>query len=147
LNRTKHATHIRLDEGLVDRLRCLVNQTDADIVLTTFWRHFHEYIAYILDRHGIAVERIIGATPGYNKSMVGRKATDDKEYTSRAEEIRAWLEENCKNPDQRFVILDDRPSAADDTPYLQDRFVQCQTSQGLTDQDVEKALTILMGKR
>lgn len=77
--------------------------------------------------------------------MVGRTATDDKEYTSRAEEIRAWLKRNCKNPDRRFVIFDDRPSAADDTPYLQDRLVQCQTSQGLTEQDVEKAMTILKG--
>ena len=29
----------------------------AIIVLTTFWRHFHEYITYVLHRHGIDVAR------------------------------------------------------------------------------------------
>lgn len=113
----------------------------ARIVLTTFWRHYHEYIASILDRHGIPMNRILGATPGYNKSMVGRSATDETEYKSRAEEIRCWLSEHHRH--DRVVILDDRPSAAHDSPYLQERFVHCYTGQGLTDKDVQKAIGII----
>lgn len=119
--------------------------TDACIVLSTFWRHFRDYISYVLDRHGIPPDRIIGSTPGYNKSMVGRKATDEQEYSSRADEILSWIQTNRGQDYKHFVILDDRPSAADNSPYLQDRFVQCQTSLGLTYEDVTKAIAILNG--
>lgn len=158
LNRTKHATHIRLDDDLVELLKKLVDRTGASIVLTTFWRHFREYIAYVLDRHGIPASLIIGSTPGrghlkINNSenvedvnaddvMLGRTAEDEAEYTCRAEEIRAWLAANPGH--DRYVILDDRPSAAaEDDEAQSGRFVLCVTSQGLTEDDVEKATAIL----
>jgi|EP01049_Picozoa_sp_SAG25_P009685 hypothetical protein len=50
LNRTTHATHIRVDDDCVARLGQLVSQADCQIVLSTFWRHFHEYITYVLHR-------------------------------------------------------------------------------------------------
>ena len=64
LNRTMSATHIRLDDDLVERLRQLIAATGSKIVLSTFWRHFEEYIRYVLHRHGIAADAIIGRTPG-----------------------------------------------------------------------------------
>jgi hypothetical protein len=162
LNTTKHNTHIRVEEGLVARLGAIVRETDALIVLTTFWRHFHEYIAYVLHRHGIDVGRHVlpppmGATGGkqstrafsrfhqirnmttreeeeeeargegddapivriiapheeggggggrigllgscatgtvdedHDGCMIGRSAEDEREYSSRADEIEAWL--------------------------------------------------------
>lgn len=142
LNRTKHATHIRLDDDLMVKFKRLVLETNACIVLSTFWRYFQDYISYILDRHGIPKEKVIGSTPGYNRSMFGRNAADEGEYKCRAEEIRAWLKENPGH-DERFVILDDRLSAVDDTFFLKDRFVFCDTERGLTDDDVDKAISIL----
>mmetsp|Transcript_36414 Transcript_36414/g.88181 ORF Transcript_36414/g.88181 Transcript_36414/m.88181 type:complete len:98 (+) Transcript_36414:360-653(+) len=94
--------------------------------------------------------------------MIGRKASDDQEYSSRAEEIRAWLKEyqlqmvntsKAIDGDQentsvefqqvRFVILDDRPSAADDTEFMQSRFIHCDSTQGITEEDVDRAIRIL----
>ena len=169
LNRTKHATHIRLDPELVARLKRVVETTNATIVLSTFWRYFHEYIAYILDRHGIAASRIIGRTPGTNDTttMLGRHADNEHEYTCRAEEIKAWLKNNncqsCydKNDDDdknenneeepsttttNFVILDDRRTAVGNDAFLQDHFVLCNTATGLSDEDVAKAILILLRK-
>ena len=169
LNRTKHATHIRLDPELVARLKRVVETTNATIVLSTFWRYFHDYIAYILDRHGIAASRIIGRTPGTNDTttMLGRHADDEHEYTCRAEEIKAWLKNNncqsCydKNDDDNkndnneeepststtnFVILDDRRTAVGNDAFLQDHFVLCNTATGLSDADVAKAILILLRK-
>ena len=74
--------------------------------------------------------------------MIGRKAADEGEYTCRAEEIRAWLKAN-PGYDEKFVILDDRPTAVDDTVFLKERFVFCDTERGLTDDDVDKAISIL----
>jgi hypothetical protein len=133
-----------LDRELVDRFRRLVLETDARIVLSTFWRHFQDYISYTLERHGIEGRRVIGATPGFNRSMVGRTAIDKQEYSSRAQEIRAWLEENPRYQSS-FLILDDRPSASDDTPFMNRRFVQSQTHLGLTEEDVDRAILILKG--
>ncbi|CAJ1944150.1 unnamed protein product [Cylindrotheca closterium] len=97
--------------------------------------------------------------------MKGRKASDDQEYSSRAQEIRAWLQEyfqlemgihNSANSGGghydkiseehgiRFVILDDRPTAADDSEFLQKRFIHCDTTQGITEEEVDRAIRILL---
>ena len=73
--------------------------------------------------------------------MLGRSSEDESEYTSRAEEIRAWLKAHPGH--DRFVILDDRPSAANDDSLLQDHFVLCNTAKGLTQEDVDNAIEIL----
>lgn len=163
LNRTKHSTHIRLDSDLVSRLRRLVEATDADLVLSTFWRHFREYIAYILHRHGIDASRVIDSTPGRGharkvkgvdesfatSTMIGRSAADEAEYESRHEEIEAWL---VAHPERasgsgaarcRYVIVDDRPSAARPGTELYERFVRTVTEKGLTDENVNAAIEIL----
>ena len=145
LNTTMHNTQIRVDRDLVSRLDDIVRRTDASIVYTTFWRHFHEYISYVLHRHGIDVGRHVlpypacitggkqstrtflrfhrmrtttreedDGPPGAGRGgkgggklgqslecatsdensdgcMVGRSAEDEREYSSRADEIEAWL--------------------------------------------------------
>ena len=91
LNRTKKATHIRIDADLVDLLRGLVEETGARIVLSTFWRHFTEYITYVLTRHGIPAETVIGRTPGTSDaSKLSADPADEGNYANRAAEIRAW---------------------------------------------------------
>lgn len=122
LNTTKHAPQIHFSVTHLHRLKRILESTQALIVLTTFWRHFHEYITYVLHRHGIDVECVlplpVGATRGKQctknflrhhsirqqssgvgdksgedgvNSMFGRSAEDEGEYSSRAEEIEAWL--------------------------------------------------------
>lgn len=144
LNRTKHAKHIRFEEDLVERLKRIVDQTNAQIVISSFWRHFHEYIAYVLDRYGIAASRVVGATPGLghhkDSKMIDRSSDDIKEYTCRSQEIKVWLAKHAPE-NANYVILDDRPSAADGTQL--ERFVFCKTELGLTEEDADKAIEIL----
>ena len=108
-------------------------------------------------------------------SMLGRSADDEGEYSSRAEEIEAWLRmygkqylstdsgvisneqqcatKECNRPEVsydfhptnwKYVILDDRPSAAKPDTPLFDRFVLTQTKMGLTDDDAEKVIDLLL---
>ncbi|KAL7537277.1 hypothetical protein ACHAXR_008671 [Thalassiosira sp. AJA248-18] len=190
LNTTKHNTQIHLEKHLVKQLKNIVEASDALIVLTTFWRHFHEYITYVLHRHGIDVGRHMlplpmGSTRGKQctknflhfhrvkqqesgycqddenavtvkkNSMIGRSAEDEGEYSSRAEEIEAWLEmygdqylgskmDGSCGKDWKYVILDDRPSAAKPNTPSFDRFVFTDTKIGLTEEDSEKAIQLLM---
>ena len=146
LNRTRSASHIRVEAELVKRLKWVLDETGAAVVLSTFWRHFDEYIAYILHRHGIDGGLVIGSTPGRVGSIsdapsarLSRSAFDDDEYSGRAAEIRTWLDAHPSVT--RFVILDDRASAADEA--TQAFFVHTDAAVGLTDADVEKALRIL----
>ena len=104
-----------------------------------------------------------------NTSMIGRSADDESEYASRAEEIEAWLKTYGErylggsehNDDDRatdsndtnsyafhstnwkYVILDDRPSAAKPDTPLHSRFVHTKTEMGLTEKDAEKAIRLL----
>ena len=72
---------------------------------------------------------------------LGTDPADDAQYTNRAAEIRAWL---SAHPEvEQFVILDDRGSASD--AGLAQHFVQTVSTVGLTDADVVRARTILMG--
>lgn len=140
LNRTVDATHIRVDADLVERLRRLVEDTNAFIVLSTFWRHFQEYITYILSRHGIPAEAVIGRTPGISHAFsLSSSSADAANYANRAAEIRAWLDEHPNVT--RFVIIDDRSSASNDS--LAEHFVQTEVSKGLTDLDVERCRELL----
>ena len=164
LNRTKSATHIRLDDDLVERLRKLVAAIECKIVLSTFWRPFLPYIQYILHRHGLPTDCVIGSTPGAcgepgisnpsnfangstqsaggssNQQLFTASAFDDAQYVSRAAEIGAWLDAHPEVA--RYVVLDDRPSAAD--ARLAPRFVQTASDAGLTEEDAERCKLLLL---
>lgn len=149
LNRTRDAPHLRLDDDLVARLRSLVRDTGAAIVLSTFWRAFEEYVSYVLSRHGIPHGTVIGRTPGRNSSFDFVTATaSEPAFRSRAEEIAVWL---ATHPEvASFVILDDRPSAANGDGTvgepLASRFVQTETSVGLSDANVARCREALASK-
>ena len=154
LNRTRAATHIRLDDDLVQLFQELVTQTESKIVLSTFWRPFLTYVQYILSRYGIPADSFIGRTPGVCEAssfangssgaqLFGASAFDDNQYVSRASEIRAWLD---AHPDVvNYVILDDRASAAD--AHLASRFVQTDSNAGLTVADVSRCKSLLLTKQ
>ena len=116
---------------LVHRFVALVKATGATVVLSTFWRPFETYIQYCLHRYGLPPEVIIGRTPGISGAssfangsggtqLFSGSAFDDEQYVSRASEIGAWLDAHPKVTN--FVIIDDRPSAAD--ARLAPRFVR-----------------------
>ena len=64
LNRTATAPQINLEQDKVDRLRTVLEASGADVVLSTYWRAFDEYIAYTFGRMIAQGERVVGRTPG-----------------------------------------------------------------------------------
>ena len=193
LNLTKHNKQIQFEATHLKLLKAIIQKTNALVVLSTFWRHFHEYITYVFHRHGIDVVSCMlplpmGATRGkqctYHRlkqegtthsssddddtreSMIGRSAEDEAEYSSRAEEIEAWLKmygtqylggegetnsegKECSKyewhyKEWKYVILDDRHTAAKPDTPLFDRFVQTETKVGLTEDDVDWSIEILL---
>lgn len=140
LNRTVAATHIRLDEDLVARLKVLTDRTSASVVLTTFWREYTTYIAYVLSRFHVRA-RVLGRTPGLASSPLAR---GERRYASRSDEICAWLEQHAEQGFGWFVVLDDRADAG--LGALAEHFVRTDPERGLTDADVERALAILERK-
>ena len=197
LNFTKHNKQIQFEATLLKRLKTIIEKTNALIVLSTFWRHFHEYITYVFHRHGIDVASCMlplpmGATRGkqttkkflhyhrlkqegthssQEETMIGRSAEDDAEYSSRAEEIEAWLQMygrqylggggdgdtseggeddvptrkyDWHDDDWKYIILDDRPSAAKPDTPLFDRFVHTETEVGITEDEANWAIELLL---
>lgn len=147
LNRTREAKLVCFEEDLIARFKSLLKSVPAaSIVLSTFWRPFLPYVAYVLHRHGIDARRIVGRTPGCSPAIrscpflsVETSILNDADEPSRAHEIRKWL---VDHPHVRqFVIIDDRESAADEG--LLSHFVHTDTRLGLTDRDVAKAIAIL----
>ena len=93
---------------LVDKLRRIVEPTDngqqpVQIVLSTFWRPFLDYVAYALWRHGVPGELVVDATPGRSKSKTCIQTScvrhllnptsleDESFFLNRAAEIRVRL--------------------------------------------------------
>ncbi|KAK1740100.1 hypothetical protein QTG54_009050 [Skeletonema marinoi] len=193
LNFTKHNKQIHFEATHLKLLKTIIEKTNALVVLSTFWRHFHEYITYVFHRHGIDVASCMlplpmGATKGkqttkkflhYHRlkqgeinsseeeSMIGRSADDDAEYSSRSEEIEAWLKMygaqylggggetsegredtatgyDWHNEEWKYIILDDRPSAAKPDTPLFDRFVNTETEVGITEEEADWATELLL---
>jgi len=137
LNRHSYGTHIVLVDELVENLKKIMNATNAKIVLSTFWRGHPEYIKYILNNYEIDPSKIIGVTPGSDKSTLG------KIYKSevRSNQILEWVNSN-KSKIYSYVILDDREYAALGKMQL-NRFVKTHSNLGLTQEDVTEAINIL----
>ena len=128
LTRTVYWT-VFVDDYLIERLKRLVEKTNAKIVLSSSWRVYREnekfnkdfcQLVEKLNEFGLHIDDY---TPEF--------ATDD-----RGEEIDAWLKANpnVKN----FVILDD-----DKIKLHADHHVRTINRFGLTDKDVDKAIQML----
>ena len=59
LNRTATAPQINLEQDKVDRLKGVLETSGADIVLTTYWRCFEDYIKYVPMRMGAPGDRVV----------------------------------------------------------------------------------------
>jgi len=165
VNRTKRADQIILEPDLVALLRQIIEETGAQIVLSTFWKPFDDYVAYALHRvGGLDGALVVGATPGSSvKTCVQRSSAshllhgeslgllDGADhggpapgiYPNRAAEIRHWL---ARHPQvTHYAILDDRADAADGE--LLPSFVRTDPAVGLTEGHVARAVTLLREAR
>lgn len=118
----------RIDPDAVKRLKIIVDETNAEIVVTSTWRRVSDDMS-LLERHLRAQQlQVFDKTP-----ML---------YKSRGDEISAWFKIKPSFRDANYVILDDD---ADMTIHI-DHLVQTNYKTGLTDEDVRKAIKILNAK-
>ena len=146
LNRTATAPQINLEQDKVDRLRDVLDKSGADVVLSTYWRAFEEYIAYTFGRMGAQGERVVGRTPG-NPHLQDSVAHDDAVKTTRIVEIATYMEERF-GADQAawpdFAIVDDKQVVPDGNAWSS-RFVRTTHDVGLTDELAAELLGALTG--
>lgn len=86
-----------IDPANVDVLNDLIDQSDADIVISSNWRHYKKRVEIVeaLVANGFKFPRkVVGMTPLKISSM------------SRSMEIMMWLDQNGKNVDG-FAVVDD----------------------------------------
>lgn len=138
-----YKSHYMLDPVLMDRLGNILGRTGAWIVISSSWRcgNVPETIEFMTDYDNPRVgsnpfpftDRIVGITPILYSIIdddIDRPAT-------RGEEISAYLE---AHPCDNYVILDDCDEILGD---LRPHLVLVNDEIGLTDNDVEKAVSIL----
>jgi len=121
-----------LSKECVENLNSLVERSGSKIVITSQWRTLYPMVdlRQILINAGLKYPRcIIGATP----DLLG-----EPRVTSRGEEIDKWLKKTEKDIDS-FVIIDDE----DDMKPFMDRLVQTNYDNGLTKDDIERAVSII----
>lgn len=119
-----------VEDILVSRIQHIVNETGAQIVISSDWRYeenrseFGEFLKK-LNEFGMG---ILDVTPISNLKTID----------SRQKEIERWLE-SCEAPIESFCILDDFY----DFPRYADRFVMTSYVTGITDEDTAKCIEIL----
>jgi hypothetical protein len=124
--------HIDLDEFFDERpiilLNNIIEETGAEIVLSSSWRASSEEVLERMTKQGFKYS-IFDITP-YLESR------------HRGSEIQAWIDkwEKTHEPLESYVILDDDNDMLEDQ---ENNFVQCDFWHGLTSKETYKAISIL----
>jgi len=120
------------DYDCTERLQQLIEATDAEVVISSSWRHLGLQMMMDMWQERQMPGELIDIIPMYDQQSTGRFTS-----MSRGECVQEWLEENkCKC----YVIIDD----VDD--FLQEqkgRFVETDYYLGFQEEDLKKAIGIL----
>lgn len=124
---------LKFNEQAAKNLASIIDQTNAEIVLTTTHR-----ISYSLDQW-VEIFRARGINP------VSIAKINDAESLGamfiRAVEIKNWVDKG--DSDEKYVVLDDDLSINDLPSYIKDKCVLTKPMIGLDNEAMEKALEIL----
>lgn len=127
-----HRGMSELDPAALTRLRKIVNETGAHLVLSSSWRYLHPL-------HEI---ESMFAGLGFSNLMFYDYTPRSKDNRRRGEEIAEWIQkfkETTTNLELQYVILDDDSDMLfEQKPF----FVHTSWATGLTDMDVEIALNM-----
>ena len=123
------------DPQNVEALNMILDQTGADIVISSAWRHGKKlnWLRKHLRRQGVR-GHVLDVTPD------GCFQKDFPENWVRGHEIELWLKRHTDGK-AVFVILDDD----NDMGPLMDRLVQTSMTTGLTVAEANKAIEMLKG--
>jgi hypothetical protein len=133
----------------------ILSETDAEIVLSSSWRHNSlEDTKEFMDKEGfLFVDKLVGVTIRAYQYL--ERGTGVHLSIPRGVEIKQWIDTNIHsnngkdwqrkklNVEYTYVILDD------DSDMLlehKNNFIRTESSIGLTDKNVEKAISILNNK-
>lgn len=119
------------DPEAVEALTCLVEHTEADIVITSTWRLLGEDRMQTLWATRQMPGILLGGTPQILTQM----------YAVRGQEIAAWLAQNVAEDEEcRYVIIDDgRDFLPEQIPFC----VFVNPEVGITEEDARKALALV----
>jgi hypothetical protein len=121
-----------IDKECVQRVQTIVKETGAEVVISSTWRH--NYYDFLL-----------GFLGSYNIPVIGKTKKGCVDCL-RGNVILAWLQEHQDIVEvpyfkyKNYVILDDN---SDMLLWQLDNFIQTSAEIGLSDENVEKAVTIL----
>lgn len=116
-----------LDKKALTRLKTIVDETNADIVLSSSWRMVRQLKQAVKENLALFDMEFIGVTSCL--------------YKERGYEIQKYLDEHPEI--EQFVILDDDA----DMVHLMPHLVQTTWDHGLLDEHVAKAIEILSKER
>lgn len=129
---------VGISSNLTTRLREIVKATDAKIVLTSTWKECWNKKYTLCKEDGKYLVRKL-----HHKGLEIIDKTEDAEgYFYRGEGILSYIKENNI---EKFVVLDDFEFDFKKCELL-DHLVLTDPIEGLTDEDVEKAIDILKGE-
>lgn len=120
--------------------------TGAEVVLTTYWRHFEEYISYIFMRHDCLEIDVVGATDG-KPHLADSVHHDLHVSTNRIQEIKRYLDMRFGENDNekkypKFVIVDDKQIVNEGHEWS-NRFVRTKSNIGLTNERAQRMIESL----
>jgi hypothetical protein len=125
----KYGTHLTFDEGSVAALNAiLAHAHEAEVVISSSWRYNRTLpvLQVVLDHQGVVGARVTDMTTKWGKD--------------RGSEIKTWLDAQPKDRPIRFIALDDD---AEGSEWMGERFIQIDSTCGLRDKHVTRALELL----
>ncbi len=129
---------IGVEDQFIHRLRTIVKQTEAEIILVSDWKNAWSDNIDICDIDGMYLNRRLGENDIFIHGKTDDSSRGKDEKSGRGLGIKKYLETNDVG---KYVILDD--VVFDDyDEELQGHLVQ--TTNGLTDEDVNKAISLLL---
>ncbi len=146
LNRTATAPQLIVERDKVVILNEICASTGAEVVLTTYWRHFEEYISYIFMRHDCLEIDVVGATDG-KPHLADSVHHDLHVSTNRIQEIKRYLDMRFGENDNekkypKFVIVDDK-QVVNKGHEWSNRFVRTKSNIGLTNERAQRMIESL----
>ena len=129
------------DPQAVANLRKIVEETGADIVISSSWKCMGLSQMEDIWKDRNLPDIIIGITPNSvsDELLIDADIDSMELFHIRGEEIKEWLKKHGKRV-CNYVIIDDMDNML---PGQQSHFVQTNPEMGITEDDAEKAIAIL----
>ena len=136
LNREfKYYDGVAIEPRLATRVARLVAKLDAQVVVSSDWRHFYSLseLRLILNHFGIASQRVLGTTEVPREQGEG----------VRGHEIAQWLQGH--GHPVRLAILDDNHEGRFNMDVVREWFVKTNPRKGILPANIQQAHALLTG--